>query len=215
MSFALALTIGALAAGCEDETTQPEDDSIVLPAPTTPEALIFSIEVLYNDKVHTADERLAGYASLFDSTFTFHFQPADINNGLPPSWGLEEELAAHASIFAAYGAGDTYSIELRITHNPAQDETPPQVGHEGWKQIFATNVYLRVMFNIEDGLEVNGGQAEFLFPPATEGRSLAPRFRIAEWTDLPRPGIRSNGPRDAPRSAVESSTWGSIKASYR
>jgi hypothetical protein len=214
MSLALALTIAVLAAGCEDDTTQPEDDSLVLPEPSTPEALISGIEVVYNDRTHGADERLAGYASLFDSTFKFNFQPSDIGNGLPSSWGLEEELAAHAGIFAAQSAGDVHSIDLRVTHNPAKDLTPPQVGREGWKEIFATSIYLRIMFNQEDGLEVNGAQGEFFFPPAAEGRSLATRFRIAEWSDLPRPGLRSQESPEAPRTAVEPTTWGSIKAQY-
>jgi hypothetical protein len=197
MSLALALTIGVLAAGCEDETTQPEDDSLVLPERSTPEALISSIELIYNDRTHGADERLAGYASLFDSSFTFYFQPNDIGDP-PQSWGLEEELAAHANMFAAQSAGGIYSIELRVTHNPGIDLSPPQVGREGWKEIFVTNVYLRLMFNQEDGLEINGGQTEFLFPPAAEGR-----FRIAEWTDVPRPGPLRSG-----------SSWGAIKMKF-
>jgi hypothetical protein len=196
MSLALALMIAILTAGCEDETTQPEDDSLVLPEPSTPEALISSIELIYNDRTHGADERLAGYASLFDSTFRFTFYLNDI--GIPQSWGLEEELEAHANMFAAQSAGGIYSIELRATHNPAADLNPPQVGREGWKEIFVTNVYLRLMFNPEDGLEINGGQTEFLFPPAAEGR-----FRIAEWTDLPRPGPLRSG-----------SSWGDIKMKF-
>jgi hypothetical protein len=201
-----------LAAGCKEDTTAPTDDSLVLPALTTPENVISAIEVIYNDKTHTAEQRLAGYASLFpdagaplDQAFLFRFQPADIVHGLPPTWGLDQELAAHQAMFNAQAAGQIYSIELRITHDPARALTPPQVGREGWQEVFATNVYLRLMFNQDDGIEVNGAQAEFEFPPAA-GRSQAPRFWISDWTDLPRPGLE--------RSAVEPSTWGSIKAQY-
>jgi hypothetical protein len=208
LALGLALMIG-LTGGCEDDPTEPADDSLVLPALTSPEAVISAIQVIYNDRTHPAAERLEGYMTLLtnpsdppEQQFIFHFQPADIAGGLPPSWGLDQELAAHQAIFNAQSAGDVYSLELRVTHDPARELTPPQVGREGWQEVFATNVYLRLMFNVEDGLEVNGGQAEFLFPPAAEGR-----FRIAEWLDLPRPGL-------APRSAVESASWGNIKASF-
>src|SRR4030095_7727563 len=134
--------------------------------------------------------------------FDFNFIPVDIQNGLPPSWGLDAELAAHRAIFEAQSAGDVYSLELRITHNAAQDLTPPEPGRRGRKEVFAPTVYLRLMFNIEDGMEVTGGQANFLFPPAHDGK-----FKIAEWFDLPRPSPTAR--------SVEGSTWGSIKAQYR
>ena len=191
-----------LAAGCNEETTQPEDDSLVLPALTSPENVISAIQVIYNDKTHSKDDRLAAYASLFDSAFVFHFQPADVAQGLPPSWGLEDELAAHDAMFGAQAAGNIYSLELRIIHDPAQDLTPPETGREGWKEVFATNVYLLLMFNTQDGFEVNGAQAEFKFPPAEGGQ-----FRIGDWTDLPRPFL-------ANREAVERPSWGQIKTLF-
>ena len=192
-----------LVTGCNEETTrpQPQDDELVLPALASPEHVIAAMQIIYNEK-HSAESRRAGYASLLDSAFVFHFQPADINDGLPPSWGLEDELAAHAGIFGAQSANRIYSIELRVIHDPAGDLSPPEVGREGWQEIFATNVYLRLMLNPEDGLEVNGGQAEFKFPPAKNGQ-----FKIGDWTDLPRPGLVRS-------ASVENHTWGAIKARY-
>jgi hypothetical protein len=190
-----------LVTGCNEETTRPEDDSLVLPELTTPENVISALQVVYNDKTHSKEDRLAGYASLLDSAFIFNFQESDVVYGAPANWGVEEELVAHQSIFDAHSTGDLYSIELRITHDPAEDLSPPESGRDGWQGIFATNVYLRLMFNLEDGLEVNGGQAEFKFPPAESGR-----FRIGDWTDLPRPAGN--------RSAVEGSTWGGFKYAF-
>jgi hypothetical protein len=195
--------------GCDDSTKpEPEDnDPPTIPAPTTPENVVSALEVIYNDDVRSPQERLDAYASLLsaneassEEAFIFEFMPADIQNGLPPSWGLNEELAVHRAIFDAQGAGDIYSLELRIVHGPVEDLTPPHPGREGWKQVFATNVYLRLMLNLEDAFEVNGGQALFMFPPAREGK-----FSIAEWRDLPRP---------SPARSVESSTWGSVKAAF-
>jgi hypothetical protein len=109
-------------------------------------------------------------------------------------------MAAHDGMFSAQDNGNIYSLALAITHGPAIDLDPPQQGREGWKEIFADHVHLRLMFNPEDGLEVNGGQAEFLFPPPVGGR-----WFIGEWKDLPRPGL----------IAIEPNTWGQIKANYR
>jgi len=199
-SLAVALILSL--AACNEESTQPEDDGLALPELTTPESVISAIEVVYNDRTHGKDERLAAYASLLDSAFVFHFQPADIAVGLPPSWGLNDELAGHDAMFAAQAAGDIYSLELRITHDPALSLTPPEVGREGWQEVFATSVYLRLMFNTDDGLEVNGAQGEFKFPPPEGGR-----FRIGDWTDMPRPFL-------APRAAVDPPSWGKIKALF-
>jgi hypothetical protein len=202
LGWALILILG-FASGCVEETTRPQeqDDELVLPALTSPENVIAAMQIIYNEK-HSVESRRVGYASLLDTAFVFHFQPADIDAGLPPSWGLEDELAAHAGIFGGQTANRVYSIELRVIHDPADDLSPPEVGREGWQEIFATNVYLRLMFNPEDGLEVNGGQAEFKFPPAKNGQ-----FKIADWADLPRPGLVRS-------ASVENQTWGTIKALY-
>jgi len=181
-------------AGCifsPDEEDPPGDTPPEIVPRTSPENVLKNLQAIYNDKVRSAIDRRTLYEQQLppegapvDVAFKFNFQPADIEQGLPPSWGVDSELAAHRAIFDAQETGDIYSLELRITNNPAADLSPPEVGREGWKEIFATNVYLRLMFNLEDGLEVNGGQAEFKFAPPVEGL-----FVINDWTDLPRPGI--------------------------
>ena len=52
---------------------------------------------------------------------------------------------------------------------------------ENWVEIFATNVNLRLMFNPQDGLLVDGGQADF------EISTAAGRWYMNNWVDLPRP----------------------------
>ena len=211
MPMLLLLFAFALITGCDEESTQPVDNDWPELRPlTSPENVIWNLQIVYNDKTHSAAERQAAYASLLDPSFIFRFQEADIGIGLPPCtiglppcWELEAELLAHKNIFDAQADGDIYIMELRLTHGPAEDLTPPEVGHEGWKRVFATNVYLRLMTNLDDGIEVNGGQADFKFPPAEDGL-----FRIGEWVDLPRPGLLRDG-------AVEQATWGAIKAGYR
>jgi len=204
-------TLLAVAVGCDENTQNPDPidggGPPEIPPASTPENVVKGIEVIYNDRVRNSQQRSDAYASLLtDSSspseaFLFVLTPADVQNGLPPAWGLDSELAAHRAIFNALDTGDIYSLELRIVHDAAQDLTPPEAGRAGWTQVFATNVYLRLMFDLNNGLEVNGGQAKFMFPPARNGK-----FKIAQWDDLPRPGMTQR--------PVESSTWGSVKAGF-
>jgi hypothetical protein len=85
-----------------------------------------------------------------------------------------------------------------VTHGPAIDLIPSVPGGEGWKEVFASHVYLRIMSNLEDGSELNGGRAVFVFSPPSDGN-----WQIAAWMDLP-------GPTSG-KSAVESVTWGQVK----
>lgn len=171
----------------------PGDPPPPILARTSPENVIKNLQAIYNDKVRTAIDRRQFYeqqlppvgASTDPDTgtaFIFNFQPADIAAGLPPSWGQDSEVQAHKSIFEAQESGDIYSLELTITHQPAGPLNPPDTNRPNWQEIFATNVYLKLMFNLEDGLEVNGGQAEWEFAPPVDGL-----YVINRWTDLPRP----------------------------
>ncbi len=184
-------------------------DADPIPPPARPVDVIRAIEVIYSDQVRTAAERVAAYQGLLASDaaglpdFTFKLQPADIMNGLPAAWGYATEVAVHEGIFGAQESGDVFSLTARLQLLPPSDPDPPVPGQEGWKQVFATNTYLRLMFSPNDGLEVNGGQAEFLVAPAAAGR-----WYVAEWQDLARPLVPGPGPD------VEPSTWGSIKGAY-
>src|SRR5262245_23547974 len=99
LALSIWVVMIAVVAGCNEETTQPEDDSLVLPPLTSPENVVSAIQVIYNDKTHSSEERLAAYASLLDSSFTFIFQGYDVIRGAPASWNREDELLAHERIF--------------------------------------------------------------------------------------------------------------------
>lgn len=203
---------------CDDEPTAPEGPSLIpIPSPTAPESLIAALEVIYNEAGRSAIERRDAYASLLfegdppmTGGFIFRFQPSDIGTDpggtgvpIPPSWGRSEEIAAHERIFTAQEDSAIYSLILEIQHTEAEDIEPPEMGKEGWKRVFAFNVHLRLMFSPHDGLEVDGGQAEFDCAPVGD------RWSIGEWKDLPRPFA------PGPRLEVEATTWGSIKASWK
>ncbi len=180
----------------------PNQTPLVVPGYAAPESLLQTIAVIYNDTRHGSDDRLAAYRELFHSGFTFNFQDADIGVGQPPlpaSWGLAEEMDAHTGLFGAQDRLDVESLTLGIAWERAVDLNPPQVGREGWKEVFAPEVHLRLMVTPDDGIEVNGGRGIFYAMPA-EGR-----WYLAEWHDLPAPI----------QPAVEAGTWGRIKGRYR
>ncbi len=215
-----ALACAVFACGDDDDPMTPEPPW-ALEVPTPPENLLENLVTIYNDDEHTALERVNAYDSLLlrpDAStnpprtgFKFILQPADIQHGLPASWGLDAEMEAHRGLFEAQADTSIYLLELRITHGATERiaNDPEKVD---WEAIFASNVYLRLMFNPNDGLEVNGAQANFEFAPDTaqppaEGGRYYGRYWIGEWTDLPRPA-----PRGA--SVVEPATWGGIKAIF-
>lgn len=196
-----ALALGA--GGCEDD---PVDDRELWapswpPPPATPEAAVQWIAAVYNDKSHSADVKLGAYAQLLAPEFEFVYQTAIS----PPvgSWGLETELAAHRNMFSALESGTVYMLELQLMLAPAEDLDPPDPAREGWQEIFATSVYLRLMLTPSDGFEVDGAQGNFVLAPVAGGH-----WAIAEWTDPASP---------APRMAlqpIEPTTWAGIKARF-
>lgn len=208
LAVTAALALGA--AGCifsPEEEPVPPPPRPEIPPLTSPDNVIAALEVIYNDTVRSAQERRDEYQKLLlerSPAFLFRFQPSDVGTDpggtgvpIPPSWGRDEEINAHERLFTAQENGQVFSLTLDIQRlsdcpDPLEDPPPPgfgcpieESGKEGWYRIFATNVQLRLMFNPNDGLEVDGGQAEFDFAPVDpEDPTL---WTIGEWKDLPRP----------------------------
>ncbi len=200
---ALALS----ATGCIFSPEDDDDDPPVQPplrvSRSQPDSLLVGLQRIYNAKEYSMIERLSAYDSLFlrnsddppRQGFLFEFQPADVPE-TGPSWGIDPELEAHRGLFTAQDNGDVYLLELRMTYG-AVDSLEVDAPETGWDTIFVSNVYLRLMFNPNDGLEVNGGQAEFTFAPdlySARTRPAPPNhnpyfqsYWIAKWKDLPRP----------------------------
>jgi hypothetical protein len=209
-AFLLGALLVALAA-CEDDPTDP-DLEVMPPALqplTSPENLVSNIEILYTDSVRTATERKTEYEKLLAPpsgcdtcrAFLFDFQPADEQSGTPDTWGRDQEIEATTNIFRAQETGGIHELTLTIQFLPATEiQDDPE--KPGWKEVFATNVHLRLLTTPQDGFEVLGGQAQFQAYPH------GGRWWLGEWIDLPRPEPRP------PETAVETTSWGGIKASY-
>ena len=201
----------ALVACGDDNPTDPRGfgpQPTPLPPLTAPENLISSIKILYGDKVRTAVERRIEYEKLLAPpagcdtcpAFLFDFMPYDEETqGTPDTWGRDQEIQATTNIFLEQANGGIYQLTLEIQTLPPADLN----GRPGWKEIFATNVHLRLLVTPQSGFELNGGQAQFRV------YSVNNRWYIGEWIDLPRLGTRG------PSVAVESTTWGRIKHAFK
>ena len=203
----LGMFFVALVACDDDGSTVPEPQPPGLRPLTAPENLVYNIEVLYNDEVRTAAERRIEYEKLLAPpagrdtcrSFFFEFMAPD-EQGTPDLWGRDQEIQAHANIFQSQASGEIYSLALEIEVLPPEDLNNPE--RPGWKEVFATNVHLRLLTNPYDGFEVIGGQEIFRTYPAGE------HWVIGEWIELPRPAFRQSW------AAVEPTSWGRIKAAY-
>lgn len=192
--LAVTATLGLYDAGCifNPKPDPPVIERDPIPPPTTPDNLIAALEVIYNDAARDAQERLLLYEDrIAESGFKFKFQPSDVGTDpsgtgarIPPDWGRDEEIRAHERLFSAQQSGEVYSLTLDIERQSDREIDPPQEGKEGWRLIWATNVQLRLMFNPNDGLEVNGGQADFYLAP--DDPEQPSRWWIGEWVDRPR-----------------------------
>jgi len=190
-ALALApIVLALVATGClfSPDNKDPEPDPPAeIPAPDTPEHLLDALEVIYNDTVRSASQRLQLYTNLFperdDPTLAFIFllQQSDIDDGLPPSWGRDVEIAVHERMFEAQENRDIFSLRLTIRYDPAAPLEFPPTGQESWMEVRATNISLRLLFNPDDGLEVNNGRARFKMAPDNDENPT--RWYIAEWKD--------------------------------
>jgi hypothetical protein len=180
-------------------------------APSTvhPENLIRWLEVIYNDRIRSAADRLALFQLLLppadhDSlTFVYLPQPGDTEYCGAGGWRLSREIETHRNMFEAYESREQRSLKLLIANSAPEPLEHPRPGQENWVRIFARNIILRIELGWGHELFVDGDQAEFICAPSNGC------WYIVEWHDLPSP----EGPPPDPRDGR--STWGHIKCIYQ
>ncbi|MBD3371848.1 MAG: hypothetical protein GF403_03935 [Candidatus Coatesbacteria bacterium] len=173
------LAIPVLLAGC-DTVTEPEDQ--VESDLTTVEGAILTLEQCWD----LAD--LDAYAGVFTDEFIFYFDPQDVDHGLPPSWGLQDELDAAGNIFDIVGANN---IELTLTMPDGFDEP-----EDDTCTVNGVAYEIRVTHPDDDIIYAAQGMCNFSLD-RSDGE-----WRFTTWYDLV--GYRLLGGM--------STSWGQIKA---
>ncbi len=182
----IVLIVALVSTGClfsPDETTPPEEIATPLPPFDSPENVLLAFEILYNDEVRSASQRLEEFQELFPAPdaqdiepYIFKLQPADVGGGeLPPNWGVSEELRIHENIFAAQESREIHSLTLTWLKAPKTQRL------DGNWEIGVSNVNLRLLFGPDDGFEVRAGLANFVFQ---EDPNTPDRWYIIEWEDV-------------------------------
>jgi hypothetical protein len=199
------LGLGVIALGCGSDkrkVTNPED-SIYLPQSSAANCLT-NLQTAYT---HRND--IEGYTKLFADSFTFVFNPTDVNNPTnptPASWDLASERTATDSLFSSRFVDH---IRLTFDQDPAVNSDAEYP--ETWK-VLMRRIRLQVDTRKEDGSQLTllaeGSDATFYFKEypnerASDGKTL---WRIVRWEDQVSEGKGV--------FKVENSTWGRVKWLY-
>lgn len=201
----LAILVTTISA-CGDDGTEP------VPTPPNPvknltqrEDVLFNIESAYNKR------RIDWYAGVLDVNFTFYLSAADVNHGLPASWGRADEIDIHAKMFDINSSMPVQSIYMDIRTEDGLswvESDSPLNPAEKW---YTTTLYYDFKFEISPNtyIPVTGAKASFTVRDAGAYNKYAHHWQLVEMHDL------GDGSYKSKSGATEPSTLGSVKALFR
>lgn len=132
------------------------------------------------------DGDLDTYEGLLDEdTFTFYFDPEDVDYGLPFSWGYEDEIEAYTNLFDAIGA-ENIDVQLNL-----DEVTEPE---EGTNTCLVVDVPYAVSLKVEDSTYQAFGNLDMQL------EKTGGQWYITDWWDFA-PSLLSGLP----------TTWGMLK----
>ncbi len=208
--FCAALALAALFVlpGCSDEKVScPPEIPPGYVSQNTIAGVLAHLKTAYNGK------NAAEFSALLDDPFTFVFDPRDVGgpHNIPTSWDLAAEVQSATRMLGGQPNQDGYrpvSISLNFTSG-ADDTTGLD---PTWRKVRLTQVQLYVDCRHQASgeqliYEVNGDRADLYLrqteaiDPFVGGRI----WKIVRWEDKP----------IGWKAMTESTTWGTIKASWR
>jgi len=164
--------------GTDGEDGVPHDQTTVLGT------LLLFVDVWNDCDIDT-------YKGLLDEdTFTFYFDPQDVDWGLPPSWDYVAEIAAVGNLFEAIGA-ENVDVELDL-----DGIEEPQKSEE-------TYIVYGIHYNGKIHDEYTDANYPFLGNLNIQLKKTDGLWIITDWWDFA-PSLLSGLP----------ATWGEIKALY-
>ncbi len=194
--------------GCQGKSTEPE---IRPPSDYLPRTSIANL--ISNLKQSYEKLNFEEYALLPADGFEFVFAPEDVGgpNSIPESWGKADELLSASHMFGGQPNRYGYTAnDIKVTFTIGPEETTPL--DPAWRLVKLTQIHLMVnTAHPEQGqllLEVSNDQAFLYFveTPETDPYSGGKIWKIVRWEDKPI-GLKSR--------AVESTSWGAVKGSFR
>jgi len=180
-----------LLAGCpfspKKGKTPPDDGgSLYLPQTTIPNVLANLIRS-YQEKNYEE------YRKLLDTAYEYIFAQQDISepNGIPPSWGLPDELTSANNMFNKAPNKDGYWAEEITLSFMAGADTQAEINPD-WRKVVLSNVNLSIVGRNETSADpliyqVIGDKAELFFVLTDEidsGSGLH-IYKIIRWEDKP------------------------------
>lgn len=169
-SVVLAITITLAGAGCIFDPTPPGDTGEVR-EPTTPENVIYNLELSYD----TRDIQL--YKQCLSENFTFYFNPTDVGsdvNGyvIPSSWGYEDDWTSADNMFK-----NAYEITMELPEGDVGEAGPNDTTYTAPN----ISISLLVMVDADNGFIANKGTLEFVFVKDPDNPNY---WVIKDWRDF-------------------------------
>lgn len=180
-----------LLAGCpfspKKDTKPPDDQGNPYLAQTTIPNVLANLIRSYQEKNYEE------YRKLLDTAYEYIFAPQDISepNGIPPSWGLPDELTSANNMFNKVPNKDGYwaeDITLSFTAGP---DTQAEINPD-WRKVVLSNVNLSITGRNETSADpliyqVIGDKAELYFVLTNETDSTSGQriYKIIRWEDKP------------------------------
>jgi len=164
--------------------------------PTAPESLLVNLQASYRRR------EIDRYAGLLAPEFRFYFQPVDtMANG--ESWNADQDSSGTEALFRT---NQVSGIRIELIYGPSEVPTEPGFASDV-RKIRINQVQLEVDQTDGTTLLVTDLQDTYFRPGRAAAGEDTTRWYLLEWRDLPSAGARKPG-------AVESTTWGSIKARF-
>lgn len=201
--FLFGVVTAMLVASCGDKDIV--DPGLDYLRQTSPENVLANLQTAYKAR------DIEGYSALLSDDYHFYFDDGTRQReSLPEFWLKQEDPGCTALLFDSPEVSD---IRIHLTFGSLREAAAPGVVYLDVLDTFL-EVDLVPSLQRPEGLtlRIDGQRQRFYF---RKGRTMqdtdSDTWYIIEWRDY---GVQGAPSTSAARTAVESTTWGAIKAHY-
>ncbi len=211
----LAAVVVALVAcsmtACSSDSTTPELPPPTFKPLTTRQAVLFNIQLAYNQR------NITQYDKLLDNDFLFYPSSREVNGGsLPDHWARPEEVLYNSRLFdkGYTGPNRCKSIDMDLMFERGVqwvEVVPNAYPNETW-YMTTVDYNFQIVVNPDiDYQPLSNSRAEFTV--RNIGTNDAPAWRLVEMRDLGAP--LPPGANAVSIAGVTPATWGKVKGIYQ